>query len=341
MKSFKLEVLSPDRAFYIGDCVSLTLPLHDGLYGVMADHAPLTAAIVPGEVTFTTPGGERIVCAVSQGMVDVDSAGVKLLCETVLRPDEIDEEEARREAEIAAEDIPLQILYEDRDLIFVDKPRGMVVHPAAGHEDGTLVNGLMFHFRDSLSGINGVLRPGIVHRIDKDTSGLLVICKSDAAHLGISRLLETHDIERVYHTVVHGRLPHPEGTIDAPIGRMKADRKKYTVTEDGRRAVTHFRVLEEFGSFSYLEIKLETGRTHQIRVHMASIGHPVLGDPLYGPSRETTSKAKLLEKMDFWPGQILHAKVLGFVHPITGNTMLFDSDLPPYFQTVLHVLRGE
>ena len=283
----------------------------------------------------------RIQNLIRDGLVTVNGS-VKKTGYKVRTGDRILEEVPEVKAlDAVPQEMQLDIVYEDDDLAVVNKPRGMVVHPAAGHEDGTLVNGLMFHFRDSLSGINGVLRPGIVHRIDKDTSGLLVICKSDAAHLGISRLLETHDIERVYHTVVHGRLPHPEGTIDAPIGRMKADRKKYTVTEDGRRAVTHFRVLEEFGSFSYLEIKLETGRTHQIRVHMASIGHPVLGDPLYGPSRETTSKAKLLEKMDFWPGQILHAKVLGFVHPITGNTMLFDSDLPPYFQTVLHVLRGE
>ena len=283
----------------------------------------------------------RIQNLIRDGLVTVNGS-VKKTCYKVRTGDSILEEVPEVKAlDAVPQEMQLDIVYEDDDLAVVNKPRGMVVHPAAGHEDGTLVNGLMFHFRDSLSGINGVLRPGIVHRIDKDTSGLLVICKSDAAHLGISRLLETHDIERVYHTVVHGRLPHPEGTIDAPIGRMKADRKKYTVTEDGRRAVTHFRVLEEFGSFSYLEIKLETGRTHQIRVHMASIGHPVLGDPLYGPSRETTSKAKLLEKMDFWPGQILHAKVLGFVHPITGNTMHFDSDLPPYFQTVLHVLRGE
>lgn len=283
----------------------------------------------------------RIQNLIRDGLVTVNGS-VKKTGYKVRTGDRILEEVPEVKAlDAVPQEMQLDIVYEDDDLAVVNKPRGMVVHPAAGHEDRTLVNGLMFHFRDSLSGINGVLRPGIVHRIDKDTSGLLVICKSDAAHLGISRLLETHDIERVYHTVVHGRLPHPEGTIDAPIGRMKADRKKYTVTEDGRRAVTHFRVLEEFGSFSYLEIKLETGRTHQIRVHMASIGHPVLGDPLYGPSRETTSKAKLLEKMDFWPGQILHAKVLGFVHPITGNTMHFDSDLPPYFQTVLHVLRGE
>ena len=232
----------------------------------------------------------------------------------------------------------LEIIYEDDDLAIVNKPRGLVVHPAAGHEDGTLVNGLMYHFQGSLSGINGVLRPGIVHRIDKDTSGLLAICKTDAAHQGLSQLLKTHDIERVYHAVVHGKFNVKEGNVDAPIGRMKNDRKKYTVRPDGRNAVTHFKVLQELGSYSYLELRLETGRTHQIRVHMAHLGHPVLGDPLYGPAHETTSKGKLLEKQDFWPGQILHAKVLGFVHPITGSMMHFDSELPEYFTRTLDIL---
>ncbi|MBQ7059405.1 MAG: RluA family pseudouridine synthase [Firmicutes bacterium] len=243
-------------------------------------------------------------------------------------------------ADVLPQEMSLTIVYEDEHLAVVDKPRGMVVHPAAGHEDGTLVNGLMYHFKDSLSGINGIMRPGIVHRIDKDTSGLLVICKTDEAHQGISELLSRHDIDRVYHAVVHGKFKQPEGTIDAPIGRMKEDRKKYTVRPDGREAITHFKVLEELGSFSYLEITLETGRTHQIRVHMASLGHPLLGDPLYGPSRETLSKAKELSRMDFWPGQILHAKVLGFVHPVTKEKLMFDSELPDYFQTVLRVLRS-
>ena len=243
-------------------------------------------------------------------------------------------------ADLVPQEIPLSIVYEDEHLAVVNKPRGMVVHPAAGHEDGTLVNGLMYHFKDSLSGINGVMRPGIVHRIDKDTSGLLVSCKSDEAHQGISDLLSRHEIDRVYHAVVHGRFKQKEGTIDAPIGRMKEDRKKYTVRPDGREAITHFQVLEELGSFSYLKVTLETGRTHQIRVHMASLGHPLLGDPLYGPSRETLSKAKELARMDFWPGQILHAKVLGFVHPVTKEKLYFDSELPEYFQTVLRVLRS-
>ena len=245
-----------------------------------------------------------------------------------------------KEANVKPQEMALSIVYEDEYLAVVNKPRGLVVHPAAGHEDGTLVNGLMYHFKDSLSGINGVLRPGIVHRIDKDTSGLLVICKSDEAHQGISDLLSRHEIDRVYHAVVHGRFHQKEGTIDAPIGRMKEDRKKYTVRPDGREAITHYEVLEELGSFSYLQVTLETGRTHQIRVHMASLGHPLLGDPLYGPSRETLSKAKELSKMDFWPGQILHAKVLGFIHPVTKEKLYFDSELPEYFKTVLRVLRG-
>lgn len=237
------------------------------------------------------------------------------------------------------ENIELEIVYEDEDLVVVNKPRGMVVHPAPGHEDGTLVNALMYHYQGKLSDINGVLRPGIVHRIDKDTSGLLVVCKSDRAHLAMSEKLKEHDIERVYHVVVHGHLPEKEGTIDAPIGRMNQDRKKYTVRPDGRRAVTHYKVLEEFPHFTYAMVTLETGRTHQIRVHMQSLHHPVLGDPLYGPARESTPEGKRLEKEPFWPGQILHAKILGFTHPVTGAPLHFDSELPPYFCKVLETIR--
>ena len=244
-----------------------------------------------------------------------------------------------KELSAVPEAMDLEILYEDEDLAIVNKPRGLVVHPAAGHERGTLVNGLMYHFQGNLSGINGVMRPGIVHRIDKDTSGLLVICKSDRAHQGLSELLKDHDIERVYHAVVQGSFNKTEGTIDAPIGRMDADRKKMCVRADGRRAVTHYRVLEQYGGFSYVEVRLETGRTHQIRVHMKSIGHPLVGDEVYGASKENTSLEKKLKGMPFWPGQILHAKVLGFVHPVTKEYMEFDSELPEYFQTVLNILR--
>lgn len=241
----------------------------------------------------------------------------------------------------AAEPIKVPVVYEDDYLAVVNKPRGMVVHPAHGHEDGTLVNALMYQLGGRLSTINGVIRPGIVHRIDKDTSGLLAVCKTDEAHRGLSELLKSHAITRVYHGVVHGHLPKRQGTIDAPIGRMDSDRKKMTVRADGRPAVTHYKVLEEYGSYSYVEFTLETGRTHQIRVHMKSIGHPLMGDPLYGPPHEETAAARQLEKEDFWPGQILHAKVLGFVHPITGEDLLFTSELPDYFQKVLRVLRGE
>ncbi|MCF0135882.1 MAG: RluA family pseudouridine synthase [Lachnospiraceae bacterium] len=235
-------------------------------------------------------------------------------------------------------DIP--IIYEDEDLAIVMKPRGLVVHPAAGHEDGTLVNGLMYAFEGRLSGINGVLRPGIVHRIDKDTSGLLVVCKSDRAHQVLSDKLKEHDIDRVYHTIVHGNIKEDRGTVDAPIGRMDNERKKMCIRPDGRRAVTHYRVLERYKGFTYLEVTLETGRTHQIRVHMQSLGHPVLGDPVYGPARQTTDPGRRLEKEDFWPGQILHAKVLGFEHPVSGEFIRFDSELPPYFLKTLEILRN-
>ncbi len=246
-----------------------------------------------------------------------------------------------KELNAKPEKMDLEIVYEDEDLAIINKPRGLVVHPAHGHEDGTMVNGLMYAFEGRLSGINGVLRPGIVHRIDKDTSGLLAVCKSDRAHLVMSEKMKEHDIERVYHTVVRGTFKELEGTIDKPIGRCDQDRKKMCVRQDGRRAVTHYRVLETLGSYSYLEVRLETGRTHQIRVHMQSIGHPVMGDPLYGLVKETTAAGKKIAGMDFWPGQILHAKVLGFEHPVTGEYMRFDSELPEYFQTVLAVLRKE
>ena len=225
------------------------------------------------------------------------------------------------------EDIPLCIVYEDAALLVVDKPRGMVVHPAAGNEQGTLVNALLAHCGSSLSGINGVLRPGIVHRIDKDTSGLLVVAKTDAAHLGLSAQLEAHSMEREYRAVVHGRMRESEGVIDAPLARHPVHRKKMAVVPGGRRAVTHYRVLEQFPRFCYLSCRLETGRTHQIRVHMASIGHPLAGDPLYGPARGLSIG-----------GQCLHAAVLGFTHPVTGEFLRFVSPLPDYFEALLKKL---
>lgn len=281
----------------------------------------------------------RVQTLLAEGMILVDGkvvkAGYKLKAGNLVQVN------LPQPKELSAEPEPmdLEILYEDSDLAIVNKPRGLVVHPAAGHESGTLVNGLLYHFKGNLSGINGVMRPGIVHRIDKDTSGLLVICKSDRAHQGLSDMLKDHDIERVYHAVVHGSFSKTEGTVDAPIGRMDSDRKKMCVRADGRRAVTHYKVLEQYEGFSYVELRLETGRTHQIRVHMRSIGHPLLGDEVYGAAKENTKLEKKLKGNDFWPGQILHAKVLGFVHPVSGEYMEFNSELPPYFQTVLEYLQ--
>ena len=238
------------------------------------------------------------------------------------------------EITIEAQDIPLDILYEDDDLIVVNKPKGMVVHPAPGHYSGTLVNALMYHCKDSLSGINGVLRPGIVHRIDRDTTGSLVVAKTDAAHNSLSQQLKDHTINRRYRAIVHGNLRLDEGVIDAPIGRHPQDRKKMAVLRPGqgtsRDAVTHYTVLERFGQYTYIECRLETGRTHQIRVHMASIGHPVLGDAVYGPKKAPFS----LE------GQTLHAMVLGFIHPTTGQYMEFQAPLPDYFERLLAKMRA-
>lgn len=234
------------------------------------------------------------------------------------------------EPEIKAEDIPLDIIYEDSDIILVNKPKGMVVHPAAGHYSQTLVNGLMYHCRDGLSGINGVLRPGIVHRIDMDTTGVLIVCKNDFAHNAIAEQLKVHSITRKYFAIVHGVIQEDEGTVDAPIGRHPVDRKKMSINrKNGKEAVTHYRVLERFRQFTYVECQLETGRTHQIRVHMASIGHPLLGDSVYGPSK---SPFKL-------QGQTLHAGVLGIVHPRTGKYMEFSAPLPEYFSELLDKLR--
>ena len=230
--------------------------------------------------------------------------------------------------DILPENIPLDIVYEDDDLLVVNKPKGMVVHPAAGHYSGTLVNALMYHCGDSLSGINGEIRPGIVHRIDKDTSGLLMVAKNDLAHIGLSEQIKEHSFTREYRAVVCGRFKEPEGTVNAPIGRHPVDRKKMTVTDrNSKPAVTHYTVLEEFNGYSFIKLRLETGRTHQIRVHMAYIGHPVLGDDVYG---------KPFKGID---GQCLHAGKIGFVHPITYEYMEFESELPQYFHQVLEKVR--
>ena len=234
------------------------------------------------------------------------------------------------EAEITAQEMPLDILYEDQDVILINKPKGMVVHPAAGHYEGTLVNGLMHHCRDQLSGINGVMRPGIVHRIDMDTTGVIIACKNDLAHNSIAEQLKVHSITRKYYAVVFGNLPDDEGTVEAPIGRHPTDRKKMSViSKNGKDAVTHYRVLERFRGYTYVECRLETGRTHQIRVHMASIGHPLLGDQVYGPAKQPFRLN----------GQTLHAGVLGFVHPRTGEYMEFSAPLPDYFEELLTKLR--
>ncbi len=235
-----------------------------------------------------------------------------------------------KELEILPEELPLDILYEDRDVILVNKPKGMVVHPSAGHHTGTLVNALLFHCQGELSGINGILRPGIVHRIDRDTTGVLIACKNDRAHNALAGQLKEHTITRRYRALVCGNLKEDEGTVDAPIGRHPVERKKMAVVRSGgKQAVTHYRVLERFGAYTYIECRLETGRTHQIRVHMASIGHPLLGDEVYGRGKNPFH----LE------GQTLHAMVLGFVHPSTGEYMEFEAPLPEYFEELLRRLR--
>ncbi len=234
-----------------------------------------------------------------------------------------------KELSVEAEPMELDIVYEDEDLLVVNKPKGMVVHPAAGHDSHTLVNGLLYHCRGQLSGINGVLRPGIVHRIDRDTTGLLLVCKNDTAHNSIAEQLKAHTITRRYHAIVHGELTR-DGTVDAPIGRNPSDRMKMAVNEkNGKPAVTHYHILSPLKKFTYIECRLETGRTHQIRVHMASIHHPLLGDTVYGPAKPVFPIG----------GQALHAKVLGFVHPRTGEYLEFEAPLPEYFEKLLNKLH--
>ncbi len=234
------------------------------------------------------------------------------------------------ELSAVAQDLPLDIVYQDASLLVVNKPRGMVVHPAPGSRDNTLVNALLFHCKDQLSGINGVLRPGIVHRIDKDTSGLLVVAITDTAHRALAKQLENHTMQRVYDAVVHGVFKEPTGTVDRPIGRDERDRKRYKVDARGAKpAVTCYEVVEQFERFCHVQLRLETGRTHQIRVHMAAIGHAVAGDPVYAP-KNTPNLG----------GQCLHAGTLGFRHPVTAEMMTFHAPLPPYFQKFIEKLRG-
>lgn len=234
------------------------------------------------------------------------------------------------EPDILPEEIPLDILYEDDSLMVVNKPKDMVVHPSAGHLSGTLVNAVLFHCKGNLSGINGIMRPGIVHRIDKDTTGALLICKTDTCHRILAEQLKVHSITRKYRAVVQGNLKDDEGTIEGPVGRHPADRKKMAINyKNGKEAVTHYRVLERFGNATYIECQLETGRTHQIRVHMASIGHPLLGDTTYGSAKNPYHLQ----------GQALHAMVLGFLHPVTNTYMEFTAPLPEYFLKLLEKLR--
>ncbi|MER1954793.1 MAG: RluA family pseudouridine synthase [Desemzia incerta] len=233
-----------------------------------------------------------------------------------------------QELDVVAENIPLEIVYQDQDVVVINKPQGMVVHPSAGHPNGTLVNALLYHIHD-LSGINGKIRPGIVHRIDKDTSGLLMVAKNDLAHEKLAAQLKDKTSIREYVALVHGVIPHEKGTIDAPLGRSKVDRKKQDIVDGGRDAVTHFRVLERFKDFTLVSLTLETGRTHQIRVHMKYIGYPVAGDPVYGPRKTLPGN-----------GQFLHAKKLGFKHPKNDEMMVFEKEIPEIFEETLNKLRN-
>lgn len=263
---------------------------------------------------------------ISNGLVLVngqqvaDKYKVKIGDQVVVMP------EGPHPIDLKPEDIPLDIVYEDDDVLVVNKPQGMVVHPAPGHPDHTLVNALMYH--SPLSTINGEFRPGIVHRIDKDTSGLLMVAKNDRAHQSLAAQLKSKTTKREYIALVHGRIKEEKGTIDAPLGRSRKDRKKQAIVANGRHAVTHFKVLERYRNYTLIKCRLETGRTHQIRVHLASIGHPLAGDPLYGPRKTLPGR-----------GQYLHARLLGFVHPTTGKEMVFTAPLPAYFQQMIANLR--
>lgn len=265
--------------------------------------------------------------AIDNGLVLVNGKTVKSKYQTRLGDEIVISIEPVKEIDILPEDIPIDILYEDNDVIVVNKPKGMVVHPAPGHYSGTLVNALMFHCKDSLSGINGEIRPGIVHRIDMNTTGSLLVCKNDKAHNDIAAQIKVHSVNRIYKGIVIGNFKEEEGTVDAPIGRNPKDRKKMAVVPNGREAVTHFTVLEQFKGYSYVQFKLETGRTHQIRVHMAHIGHPLLGDDVYG------KPVKNLE------GQTLHAQTLGFKQPTTGEYVEVNAPLPSYFEELLNKYR--
>ena len=269
-----------------------------------------------------TKAGEVLVNGTAQKSSYKTVAGDVISCD-------IPEDEP---TDIIPQDIPLDVLYEDEDIIVINKPKGMVVHPANGNPDGTLVNALLYHCGDSLSGINGVIRPGIVHRIDKDTSGLLIVAKTDKAHIGLAEQIKEHSFSRAYEAVVYGNIKEDSGTVCQPIGRDSKDRKKMAVTmKNSKPATTHYEVIKRYGDFTHVRCILETGRTHQIRVHMSYIGHPVAGDPVYGPK-------KVITRLN---GQCLHAKHIGFVHPITNEYLEFESELPEYFTSFLNYLENK
>lgn len=257
----------------------------------------------------------------------IEKANYRIKCDDIINitiPDAV-------ETQIVPENIPIDIIYEDDDVLIVNKPKGMVVHPSAGHYTGTLVNAIMYHCKESLSGINGEIRPGIVHRIDMDTTGSLIICKNDESHVNIAEQIKVHSVNRIYEGIVIGNIKDDEGTIEGPIGRHPIDRKKMCINEkNGKPAITHYKVLERFGNYTYVQFKLETGRTHQIRVHMSSIGHPLLGDQLYSSGK---SPYKNLQ------GQTLHAKTIGFIHPKTNEYVEFSAPLPDYFEKMLNQLK--
>ena len=267
---------------------------------------------------------------IKEGLVTVDGKPVKANYRLSAGQQVSVQVREPEEVNIEPQEMPLDILYEDDDVIVINKPQGMVVHPAPGHYTDTLVNALLYHCGDSLSGINGIMRPGIVHRIDMDTSGVIMAAKNNNAHRSLALQLAEHSITRKYNAIVYNNIKEDEGTIDKPLGRNPSDRKKMAVVPGGRRAVTHYRVLDRLGKFTYIEAQLETGRTHQRRVHMTYAGHPLLGDSVYGPKKQPFNLK----------GQVLHARVLGFVHPVTGEYMEFESPLPEYFQKLLERCRN-
>ena len=234
-----------------------------------------------------------------------------------------------KETEIIAEDIPLDVLYEDEDIIAINKPKGMVVHPANGNYTGTLVNALLYRCKDSLSGIGGQIRPGIVHRLDKETSGVIIVAKNDKAHLNLSEQIKNHKVKKTYIALARGNIPNDEATIDMPIGRSKKDRKKMDIDKNGKNAITHFKVLERFDGYTLLKVNIETGRTHQIRVHLMTIGYPIVGDTVYSNGKNPFNVT----------GQMLHAKSIEFKHPITGENMKIEAPLPKYFEDVIKELK--